>query len=116
MPKHFDSEYYCFGTKYNNEDVKLTYGNPLTKMWRAQKITAKAIKKQRWDITAKGLIKLIDYIDEVVNWKQIDYGKPHLDGIYRFGSMEIERAPKKIKGLIENFNQKLLAARSSLGR
>lgn len=111
-----NEEYYCFGTKFETSKSEIVENVPLTKMWKLWSKSAKAIEKQRWKLAEKRLIILTEYIDVVIGWRQVQFGKPHLDGIYRFGTMEIERAPDEIKDLVHNFNQKLQEAKGHLGR
>ena len=83
--------------------------HPIVKAWRLRQELDEAINGQKWKRAhniAKDLMRQIDVC--------LAHNKPHLDGLFRIGTMWYQTAPEKAARMIDRFNVKLKTAKGKL--
>jgi len=85
--------------------------HPINKARRLRNELGQAISDEQWKKShnlAKDLIRQIDIC--------LTDQTPHIDGLFRIGTMWYSTAPSKAKDMIDRFNQKLKAERRKLAK
>jgi hypothetical protein len=85
--------------------------HPINKARRLRNELGQAIHEEKWKRShnlAKDLIRQVDIC--------LTHDTPHIDGLFRIGTMWYSGAPDKAKDMINRFNQKLKAERRRLAK
>lgn len=85
--------------------------HPINKAWRLRNDLGEAVHDKKWKRShniAKALIKQIDLC--------VIHDKPTLDGLFSVGTMWYDKAPEKVRDMINRFNDKLITARKKLSK